>query len=216
MVEINKLAFPEDEEGSRVFRQLKAYCFELLASPKPQEALLCSLVSAPFSSPVSASCSPAILRVSLYMLACIVESVSHCSTVNGGFNIKVPSDPHPRKHSFITYACRTNLTSKKLGSEEKLVTHKVLKMPHKVSDSVAECCFSAWKNCSRILKKLTYGALLSPSDASEEFREGIFKCFGELLLNLLPCFDDSCACKQIFGVLMLLEYRDMKAPLSRT
>ncbi|KAB2601906.1 hypothetical protein D8674_002911 [Pyrus ussuriensis x Pyrus communis] len=65
-------------------------------------------------------------------------------TVNGGFNIKVPSDPHPRKHSFITYACRTNLqknfempvceTSKKLGSEEKLASHKVLKMPHKVSD----------------------------------------------------------------------------------
>ncbi|KAM1212759.1 hypothetical protein ACFX2G_004340 [Malus domestica] len=71
MVEINKLAFPEDEEGSRVFRQLKAYCFELLASPKPQEALLCSLVSAPFSSPVSASCSPAILR-------CLEELLKKC------------------------------------------------------------------------------------------------------------------------------------------
>ncbi|KAM1007742.1 hypothetical protein ACFX19_004337 [Malus domestica] len=148
MVEINKLAFPEDEEGSRVFRQLKAYCFELLASPKPQEALLCSLVSAPFSSPVSASCSPAILR-------CLEELLKKCC----------------------------------FGSVDQLVV---------------------------VLKKLTYGALLSPSDASEEFREGIFKCFGELLLNLLPCFDDSCACKQIFGVLMLLEYRDMKAPLGRT
>ena len=67
-----------------------------------------------------------------------------------------------------------------------------------------------------VLKKLTYGALLSPSEASEEFREGIIKCFRELLPNFLPCTDETCACKQIFRVLMLLEYRDMKAPLSRT
>lgn len=67
-----------------------------------------------------------------------------------------------------------------------------------------------------LLKKLTYGALLSPSDASEEFREGVIKCFRAMLLNLLPCSDESCACKQIFGMPMLLENRDLKDPLSRS
>lgn len=63
-----------------------------------------------------------------------------------------------------------------------------------------------------VLKKLTYGALLSPSDASEEFREGVIKCFRALLLNLLPCSDKSCTCHQIFGLPMLLEKRDFKSP----
>ena len=62
-----------------------------------------------------------------------------------------------------------------------------------------------------ILKKLTYGALLSPSDASEEFRGGIVKCFRALLLSLLPCSDDSCTCKQTLNLPMLLESRDLKA-----
>ena len=61
-----------------------------------------------------------------------------------------------------------------------------------------------------ILKKLTYGALLSPSDASEEFREGIVKCFRALLLSLLPCSDESCTCKQSFNLPMLLDSRDSK------
>lgn len=62
-----------------------------------------------------------------------------------------------------------------------------------------------------VLKKLTNGALLSPSDASEEFREGIVKCFKALLLSLLPCSDESCTCKQSFNLPMLLESRDLKA-----
>ncbi|XP_058724171.1 uncharacterized protein LOC131595731 isoform X2 [Vicia villosa] len=51
-----------------------------------------------------------------------------------------------------------------------------------------------------ILKKLTYGALLSPSEASEEFREGILLCFRALLLNLNSCSDVSCSCKTIPGL----------------
>ncbi|RXH86604.1 hypothetical protein DVH24_021877, partial [Malus domestica] len=137
----------------------------------------------------------------------------HSSALSSLHHFLRQSPPHALQPSFET--------SKKLGSEEKLATHKVLKMPHKVSDSVVECCFSAWKNYLRsvlvvVLKKLTYGALLSPSDASEEFCKGIFKCFRELHLNLLPRSAEPYAFKQIFGVLMLLEYRDMKAPLSRT
>lgn len=56
-----------------------------------------------------------------------------------------------------------------------------------------------------VLKKLTYGALLPLSEASEEFREGVIKCFRALLLSLLPCSDKSCSCKQILGLPTLLE-----------
>ena len=51
-----------------------------------------------------------------------------------------------------------------------------------------------------LLKKLTYGALLSPSEASEEFREGIILCFRALLTSLYSCSNVSCSCKQIPGV----------------
>jgi len=50
-----------------------------------------------------------------------------------------------------------------------------------------------------LLKKLTYGAMLSPSEASEEFREGILLCVKALLLSLYSCSDTSCVCKQIPG-----------------
>lgn len=51
-----------------------------------------------------------------------------------------------------------------------------------------------------LLKKLTYGAMLSPSEASEEFREGILLCVKALLLSLYSCSNMSCVCKQIPGL----------------
>ncbi|CAL9758692.1 unnamed protein product [Musa acuminata subsp. burmannicoides] len=47
-----------------------------------------------------------------------------------------------------------------------------------------------------VLKKITTGAMLSHSVASEEFREGIIRCFRVMLLNLQPCSVSSCSCKQ--------------------
>lgn len=67
-----------------------------------------------------------------------------------------------------------------------------------------------------VLKKLTSGALLSPSDASEEFREGIIKCFRALLLSLLPCSDKTCSCKQTFSFQSLLDDIDLKDLLGRS
>ncbi|KAM1892729.1 hypothetical protein ACFX14_035854 [Malus domestica] len=199
MVEIDELTFPEDDERSRVFTQLKAYCFELLEllqNPKKHSSALSSLLHFLRQSPPHAL--QPFFDYTLFPLLLLLDAAVDCRT------------------------------SKKLGSEEKFVSHNVPKMPQKVSDSVAEgvlqCLEELLKKCLLgsvdqlvvVLKKLTYGALLSPSDASEEFREGIIKCFRELLLNLLPCSDESCACKRIFGVPMLLENRDLKAPLSRT
>jgi len=47
-----------------------------------------------------------------------------------------------------------------------------------------------------MLKKLTSGAMLSPSEASEEFRGAIIRCFRALVLQLQPCLDNFCSCKQ--------------------
>jgi hypothetical protein len=63
-----------------------------------------------------------------------------------------------------------------------------------------------------VLKKLTYGALL-PLSASEEFREGVIKCFRALLLSLLPCSDKSCSCKQILGLPTLVESGSVETSL---
>ncbi|RVW89686.1 hypothetical protein CK203_036403 [Vitis vinifera] len=128
---------------------------------------------------------------------------------------------------------------KKVDSEEKLISD-VPKMPHKVSDSVAEgvlhCLEELLKKCQLgsvdqgtssmdcdshgmmvvVLKKLTYGALLSASEAAEEFREGVIRCFRALILSLQPCSDMSCSCKQSLGFPILLASGDLQVPLVNT
>ncbi|KAJ0989927.1 hypothetical protein J5N97_008283 [Dioscorea zingiberensis] len=78
-----------------------------------------------------------------------------------------------------------------------------------VSDFVAEnmllCLEEILKKCHLgsvdqmvvVLKKLTSGALLSPSEAAEEFRGGIIRCLRAMLLRLHPCSAVSCTCKQV-------------------
>ncbi|KAH9302063.1 hypothetical protein KI387_013646, partial [Taxus chinensis] len=82
-------------------------------------------------------------------------------------------------------------------------------MPLKVSDSVAEgvltCLEEVLKRCSLtstnqlsiLLRKFTSGALLSPSEAAEEFRHGIVRCLKAVILGLGPCSDEACTCKII-------------------
>jgi len=38
--------------------------------------------------------------------------------------------------------------------------------------------------------------MLSPLEASEEFRSGIIRCFRAMVLQLQPCSERSCSCKQ--------------------
>ncbi|GAB2219226.1 hypothetical protein Drorol1_Dr00006858 [Drosera rotundifolia] len=99
-------------------------------------------------------------------------------------------------------------------------------MPHRVSDVIAEtglhCLEELLKKCSLVslsqmtilLKKLTYGAMLPPSDASEEFREGVIRCFRALLLSLHPCDDKSCTCNQSSNSPMLLDC-ELQVPSAR-
>ncbi|CAA3017117.1 Inorganic phosphate transporter 1-4 [Olea europaea subsp. europaea] len=110
----------------------------------------------------------------------------------------------------------------KANSENKLLWFHALETPHNVSDAVAEatilcleellkkCCLGSVDQMVVILKKLTHGALLSPSEASEEFREGVLRCFKALLLNLHSCSDESCPCKQIGGCPTLLGGNDVQ------
>lgn len=65
-----------------------------------------------------------------------------------------------------------------------------------------------------ILKKLTLGAMLSPLEASEEFREGVIRCFRAVLLNLGPCSDDSCPCKRISNRPTLPDEKELQLPCS--
>ncbi|XP_020262494.1 uncharacterized protein LOC109838460 [Asparagus officinalis] len=77
-----------------------------------------------------------------------------------------------------------------------------------ISDSVAEgvllCIEELLKKCHLgsvnqmvvVLKKLTSGAMLSPNEASEEFREGIIRCLRAMLFRIQPCAVRSCTCKK--------------------
>lgn len=64
-----------------------------------------------------------------------------------------------------------------------------------------------------VLKKLTNGALLSPSEAAEEFRGGVIRCFRALLLSIRVCSSKSCSCKQNNGWPALLKRNEFQSPL---
>ncbi|TVU31553.1 hypothetical protein EJB05_23242 [Eragrostis curvula] len=61
---------------------------------------------------------------------------------------------------------------------------------------LTKCRLTSVSQMVAMLKKLTSGAMLSPSEASEEFRGGIIRCFRAMILQLQPCSDRSCSCNQ--------------------
>ncbi|KAF8049687.1 hypothetical protein N665_2149s0008 [Sinapis alba] len=67
-----------------------------------------------------------------------------------------------------------------------------------------------------IMKKLTSGAVLTPSEASEEFREGIIRCFRAMISGLVPCVDDSCECKRALGWPQLSDRGDYQTQVSES
>lgn len=188
----------EGEEGSRssVFSQLKPYCVELLElveNPKKQPSVIPAMLLFLGSSPSSAL--QPFFDYTLFPLLLLLDAAIDCRS------------------------------PQKVDTEGKFVMPDVQKMPRKVSDYVAEgvlqcleellkkCHFRSVNQMVVVLKKLTYGALLSVSEASEEFREGVIKCFRALLLSLLPCSDTSCSCKQILGLPTLLESGSVETSL---
>ncbi|XP_059277396.1 uncharacterized protein LOC132031442 isoform X1 [Lycium ferocissimum] len=109
-------------------------------------------------------------------------------------------------------------------SSTKVDSNERLMMPNTLSDIVMEgalhcleellkkCCIGSVDQFIVLTKKLTRGALLSPLEASEEFREGVIRCFKALLLNLHCCSSESCSCRQISGWPLLLERKSLHSP----
>ncbi|KAL9412505.1 hypothetical protein AB3S75_046018 [Citrus x aurantiifolia] len=101
------------------------------------------------------------------------------------------------------------------------------KMSSKVSDKVAEsvvmcleqllskCYLGSVDQMVVLTTKLAKAAMLSPSEASEEFREGAIKCFRAVFSSLRGCSDDFCSCNQILGFPELLESNTLQRSFSK-
>lgn len=176
----------DDEERSRIFSQLKPYCLELLElsqNPKKHASSIPALLHLLRSSPPN-SLQP-FFDYTLFPLLLLLDAAVDCRS-----------------------------------SQNKSESSNYKRVSDKVAEGVVECLEELLKKCHLssvdqmvvVLKKLTYAALLSPSEASEEFREGVIKCFRALLLNLHRCSNQSCLCKQSLDLPMLLATRDMLMP----
>lgn len=167
----------EDDVRSKVFSQLKPLCIELFLLREPghnRPQLLHSLTAYVREAPPLGlqACLEYIL---LPLLLLLDDSI----------------------------ACRSTKDMDSVNSSRRDGTLFM------ISDSVAEgvllcleellrrCTLTTIDQMSMIIRKLTSGALLSPSEASEEFRHGIVKCLREVLLGLKPCLGKACTCKLI-------------------
>ncbi|KHF98245.1 TELO2-interacting 1 [Gossypium arboreum] len=176
----------DDEEKSRIFSQLKPYCLELLElsqNPKKYASSIPALLHLLRSSPPN-SLQP-FFDYTLFPFLLLLDAAVDCRS-----------------------------------SQNKSESSNYKRVSDKVAEGIVECLEELLKKCHLssvdqmvvVLKKLTYAALLSPSEASEEFREGVIKCFRALLLNLHRCSNQSCLCKQSLDLPMLLATRDMLIP----
>eukprot|EP00257_Ricinus_communis_P015582 XP_015573531.1 uncharacterized protein LOC8280892 isoform X1 [Ricinus communis] len=202
MEDFNNLTGENDDESEElvqerkgsVFLQLKPYCLELLElvqNPKKDSSAIPSLLRFLQSSP-SVSLQP-FFDYTLFPLLLLLDAAV---------------DSRSQKKNDI--------------EKNAAATNTVSKLPHKVSDRVAEavlqCLEELLKKCNLgsvdqmivLMKKLTHAALLSPLEASEEFCEGVIKCFKALLLRLCPCSDEACSCRQSLGLPALLKSADMQ------
>ncbi|CAI0555532.1 unnamed protein product [Linum tenue] len=186
---------------SSVFSRLKPYClelFELLQNPSNHNS----------------SAIPSLL-----------EFLRACSSTDLQPFVDYASFP-----LLLLLDAAVECRSSKEGDPEKK-RKKLSAVPHRVSDKVAEgvvLCLEELFQKSRfgfidqmvlVMKKLTHAAMLSPLEASEEFREGVIRCFGAVLRGLRPCADEACSCRQTYGVPALVENGDvhslaLRQPLS--
>ncbi|KAK4434103.1 hypothetical protein Salat_0573000 [Sesamum alatum] len=195
----------EDIGSSVVFLELKQHCvqlLDLLQNSKKNHSFLSQLLQLLQRSP------PRSLQPFLELL---IEFFSYTL-----FPLLLLFD--------AAVNCRSSM---KFDSKDSPLDPNSLGTAHKVSDSVAEgvvlCLEEVLKKCRIgsvdqmvvILRKLTHGAMLSPLEASEEFREGVIRCFRALLLNLCPCSDGSCPCKQIGEWPSLPAEKELQFPLPK-
>ncbi|GMP64718.1 hypothetical protein CsSME_00025858 [Camellia sinensis var. sinensis] len=184
----------EEEARTRRFSELKNYCLDLLdllQNPNKNPSSLSQLHD--FLSRSAPHTLQPFFDYTLFPLLLLLDAAVNCR-----------SPPKAEESVMVNFP-------------------KVL---HKVSDIAAEgvlqCLEELLKKCQLgsvdqvvvLLKKLTYGAMLSPTEVSEEFREGVFRCFRALLLSLHLCSNKFCSCKQINGFPALLARRDVQSQIS--
>ncbi|XP_031256286.1 uncharacterized protein LOC116114265 [Pistacia vera] len=175
----------EDAQTSHVFSQLQAYCLDLLEISKN-------------SSKRSSSLS------SLLQLLQIAPSHSLQPFFDYTlFPLLLLLDAAVENRSSVKESVMNKVSDR--------VAEDVLKC---LEELLSKCQLGSVDQMVVVLKKLTYAALLSPSEASEEFREGVIKSFRAMLLSLHPCFDSSCFCKQVLGLPELLEHRNLRTPVT--
>ncbi|KAL8195828.1 hypothetical protein R6Q57_025581 [Mikania cordata] len=177
------------EDRSDGFSELKGYCLQLL-----------QLITNPNAKASTASIS--------HLLQFITRSPSH------------------HLQPFFDYTLFPLLLLLEAAVDCRSPKEEINEYPPKISDAVAEgvihCLEELFMKCHVgsvdqmvvILKKLTNAALLSPSEASEEFREGIIRCFKALINSLRSCSNTSCTCNQSTGPPMLLDKKYLKSFLA--
>ncbi|XAR67264.1 hypothetical protein NMG60_11001953 [Bertholletia excelsa] len=152
----NRIDRGEDEEARKsTFAELKVYCLDLLDSLQNPSKTPSSLTQLHiFLSRSSPSALQPFFDYALFPLLLLLDAAVHS---------------------------RSPLWA------EKSVIDDTPKAPIKVSDIAAEgvlqcleelltkCHLGSVEQMVVVLKKLTYGAMLSPSEASEEFREGVIR-----------------------------------------
>lgn len=183
----------DDSQNSRIFSELKSCCLELLdllQNPKKQSPALSQLLLLLRSSP-SHAIQP-LFEYTLFPLLLLLDAAVDCRSLQ------------------------------KRNSEEKSAMLFANQTPNRVSDAVSEgvlqclegllakCRLGSVNQMTVVLKTLTHGAMLSPSEASEEFRLGVVSCFRTLISNIIPCSDTSCSCKHSFSRPLLLDSEDLK------
>ncbi|XP_047335958.1 uncharacterized protein LOC124939537 [Impatiens glandulifera] len=208
-----KHSFTDDEARTRNFSELKTYCVELLSLMQN-----------------SKKNSPALSQLRQFISRCSSDDLQPF------FELKVWVYSGHLCVSFVVHYCSYALLpllllfdaavisrSPPKGEESEL--HDLSKKQHKVHDAVAEgvvhCLAELLGKCSLasvdqmivILKKLTSGLMLSPAEASEEFREEVIRCFKALLLSLRQCSDRSCSCRGTNGLPSLLMRKDLPCKL---
>ncbi|CAL9173490.1 unnamed protein product [Musa hybrid cultivar] len=170
---------PSEDSLLLVFSRLKPYCLgllDLVRNPKNDASFLAEM--ADFIRSVPAAALQPSLDYTLFPFLLLLDAAVQCreekkADSDGGFgNAGSPLGGHAISDSVAEgmLMCLEELLMKcHLGSVNQMVV---------------------------VLKKITTGAMLSHSEASEEFREGIIRCFRAMLLNLQPCSASSCSCKQ--------------------
>ncbi|KAJ7549328.1 hypothetical protein O6H91_07G049000 [Diphasiastrum complanatum] len=90
----------------------------------------------------------------------------------------------------------TTVSTQSKGEKPFLVADKVAEGVLSCLEVILERCSAKNVNqMSMLLRKLTAAAMLSPDEASEEFRHGVVKCLKALFSQLEPCDNIHCRCK---------------------